>query len=58
VVLVVEHYFAAHAATQPEGMTRLLTGGDAGALLTLLAGQLQHDPELVLKGLAILAGEA
>jgi len=57
-VAAIERIIAAHAATQPEGMTRLLTGGDAGALLTLLAGQLQHDPELVLKGLAILAGEA
>ena len=35
----------------------LITGGDAATILTLLARPAHHDPELVLKGLAILAGE-
>jgi len=35
----------------------VLTGGDAPALLPLLATPAHHDPGLVLKGLALLAGE-
>ena len=35
----------------------VVTGGDASRILTLLACPAHHDPELVLKGLAILAGE-
>ena len=35
----------------------VLTGGDASRILTLLACPARHDPELVLKGLALLAGE-
>jgi pantothenate kinase type III len=35
----------------------VLTGGDASRILTLLACPARHDPELVLKGLVILAGE-
>lgn len=35
--------------------SRLLTGGDAPALLPLLAGEYRHVPELVLEGLAIIA---
>jgi type III pantothenate kinase len=34
----------------------VLTGGDASRILALLACPARHDPELVLKGLAILAG--
>lgn len=34
----------------------VITGGDASRILTLLAGSARHDPELVLKGLAMLAG--
>ena len=39
---------------QPEVV---ITGGDAVRIQTLLACPARHDPELVLKGLAILAGE-
>jgi len=34
----------------------VVTGGDASRILTLLAYPARHDPELVLKGLAVLAG--
>jgi len=34
----------------------VVTGGDASRILTLLVCPARHDPELVLKGLAILAG--
>jgi type III pantothenate kinase len=45
------------AAEQGQDLEVLITGGDAGMILTLLAHPAHHDPELVLKGLAILAGE-
>lgn len=45
------------AATLEQDLEVLITGGDAGTILTLLAHPAHHDPELVLKGLAILAGE-
>ena len=35
----------------------VITGGDASRILTLLVCPARHDPELVLKGLALLAGE-
>lgn len=38
-------------------LTVVLTGGDVPVLLPLLATPAHHDPGLVLKGLAILAGE-
>jgi len=34
----------------------VITGGDARRILTLLACPARHDPELVLRGLAMLAG--
>lgn len=34
----------------------VLTGGDAGVVRGLLAAEFRHEPELVLKGLAIVAG--
>ena len=36
----------------------IITGGDAGQIQSLLACSFRHDPDLVLKGLAILAGES
>ena len=44
-------------ATQVQDFEVIITGGDAGTILTLLAHPARHDPALVLKGLAILAGE-
>lgn len=34
----------------------VLTGGDAGTVLPLLSEQYNHEPELVLRGLAVIAG--
>jgi type III pantothenate kinase len=34
----------------------IITGGDAGKIQPLLSSSTRHDPDLVLKGLAILAG--
>ena len=36
----------------------IITGGDAGQIQSLLTCSNRHDPDLVLKGLAILAGES
>ncbi|NIR59288.1 MAG: type III pantothenate kinase [Gammaproteobacteria bacterium] len=38
------------------GAHRILTGGDAAQLLPLLQGRWQHEPDLVLKGLAVMSG--
>ena len=35
----------------------IITGGDAGQIQSLLTCSTRHDPDLVLKGLAILAGD-
>ena len=35
----------------------IITGGDAGQIQSLLTCSTRHDPDLVLKGLAMLAGE-
>jgi type III pantothenate kinase len=40
-----------------ENTVLVMTGGDAGNLLSLSGWQLQSDPDLVLRGVAILAGE-
>ena len=45
------------AATQNQDLEVVITGGDAGKMLPLLARSAHHDPALVLKGLAIIAGE-
>lgn len=36
----------------------IITGGDADVLLPLLARRPRHDPDLVLRGIAVLAGES
>ena len=41
-----------------ENTVLVMTGGDAGNLLSLTGWQLQSDPDLVLRGVAILAGES
>lgn len=45
------------ASELPEDLCRVITGGDAPALLPLLGYSYHHEPDLVLKGLALLAGE-
>jgi type III pantothenate kinase len=42
---------------QGKGLRCFLTGGDAGRLLPFLAGRFDHQPELVLRGLAVVAEE-
>ena len=44
-------------ASQGDALELVITGGDAAEMLTLLARRARHEPELVLKGLAILGGE-
>ena len=41
-----------------DAATILLTGGDASRILPLLSSKPDHDPDLVLKGLAVFAEEA
>jgi type III pantothenate kinase len=38
------------------GMTCMLTGGDADTVRPLLHAGFRYEPELVLKGLAVVAG--
>lgn len=45
------------ASELPDDLCRVITGGDAPALLPLLAYSHNHEPDLVLKGLALIAGE-
>ena len=45
------------AAMQDQNFEVVITGGDAATMLPLLARSAHHDPALVLKGLARLAGE-
>ncbi len=56
-VAAIDRIVAELAAETCESLQVVLTGGDAPALLPLLATPVHHDPGLVLKGLAILAGE-
>jgi type III pantothenate kinase len=44
-------------ATLDQDIELVITGGDAATMLPLLARSAHHDPALVLKGLARLAGE-
>lgn len=55
-VAAIDRIVADMAATPGAHPDVVLTGGDASRILTLLACPARHDPELVLKGLAILAG--
>ena len=57
VVAAIDRIISDLVAIQGQDVEVLITGGDAGTILTLLARPAHHDPELVLKGLAILAGE-
>jgi len=56
-VAAIDRIISEITATQDQDFEILITGGDAGKMLTLLTHSALHDPELVLKGLAILAGE-
>jgi type III pantothenate kinase len=56
-VAAIDRIISELAIMQGEDVEVLITGGDAATILPLLARPAHHDPELVLKGLAILAGE-
>ena len=55
-VAAIDRIVADMAAAPGTSLDVVLTGGDASRILTLLACPARHDSELVLKGLAILAG--
>lgn len=53
----IDRVVADMAAVQGNRLQLVITGGDAGPIQTLLTCSARHDPELVLKGLVMLAGE-
>lgn len=53
----IDRVVADMAAELDTRLQLVITGGDAGRIQTLLACSARHDPELVLKGLAILSGD-
>jgi type III pantothenate kinase len=53
----IERIAAEMAAASKGSLQTILTGGDAARVLPLLTITTRHDPELVLKGLAVLSGE-
>jgi type III pantothenate kinase len=55
-VAAIDRIVADMAATMGTNLDVVVTGGDASRIQSLLACPARHDPELVLKGLAILAG--
>jgi len=56
-VAAIDRIVADMASLSDAHLDVLITGGDASRILTLLTCPARHDPELVLKGLAMLAGE-
>jgi len=54
---MIDRVLADMVAELGEQTEMLITGGDAGRILPLLGWQPHHDPDLVLKGIAILVGE-
>ncbi len=53
----VEHLAAAIGDTLPAGLALVVTGGDATQILPMLRDDFQHEPHLVLQGLAQIAGD-
>lgn len=56
-VAAIDRIAADVAAEAGQGVALVITGGDAGRVLPLLAGRWMHQPALVLQGLAVLARE-
>ena len=56
-VAAIERSVADMRAEQRVGIDIVMTGGDAGRILPSLHGVVQHQPDLVLQGIAMLAGE-
>jgi len=57
VVGAIERAVADTEAALGTEVSRIITGGDAQAVLAHLSSHYQHQPDLVLQGLAIIAGE-
>ena len=57
VVAAIERSVADARAALGTGIDIVLTGGDAGRVLPLLQGKAHHAADLVLRGIAMLAGE-
>lgn len=58
VVAFIDRVFSDMEKELNEPMTGLLTGGDAVDILPLLNAELEHEPTLVLQGLALMAESA
>lgn len=56
VVATIERVIA-DIASDRKLRTRVITGGDAEHIAPRLAGHYRHEPDLVLQGLAIIAGD-
>jgi type III pantothenate kinase len=56
-VAAIERSVADMRAQQRVGIDIVMTGGDAARILPSLHGFVQHQPDLVLQGIAMLAGE-
>lgn len=52
----IEHATADAEAALDTTVTRIITGGDAARVLPHLAARYRHTPDLVLQGLAVIAG--
>jgi type III pantothenate kinase len=57
VVAAIERSVADMSAEQGVDIDIVITGGDAGRVLPLLHTAVHQDPDLVLRGIALLAGE-
>lgn len=55
-IAVIDRVIADVAPIVGAGIGRVITGGDAAHLCPLLRGKYQYEPDLVLKGLAIMSG--
>jgi len=55
---MIDRVLADIVAEYGEHTTLIITGGDSDRMLPLTGWQPRHDPDLVLKGIAILAGES
>jgi type III pantothenate kinase len=56
VVALIDRVTSDIAGELQANLSRLITGGDAPSILPLLQGQYQYEQDLVLQGLAIIAG--
>lgn len=56
-VAAIDRCVADMRAEQGVSIEIVMTGGDAGRILPLLHGPAQHQPDLVLQGIVMLAGE-